>query len=93
MIKSFTCKETEKIFNRKFSKKLPQQIQRMAYKKLIMLTKSESIEDLKIPPSNSLESLKGDREGQYSIRVNKQWRICFKWEGMDAFDVEITDYH
>ncbi len=93
MIKSFACKETEKIFNRKFSKKLPQQIQRMAYKKLIMLTKSESIEDLKIPPSNSLESLKGDREGQYSIRVNKQWRICFKWEGMDAFDLEITDYH
>lgn len=93
MIKSFTCKETEKIFNRNFSKKLPQQIQRMAYKKLIMLTKSEFIEDLKIPPSNSLESLKGDREGQYSIRVNKQWRICFKWEGMDAFDVEITDYH
>jgi len=93
MIKSFTCKETEKIFNRNFSKKLPQQIQRMAYKKLIMLAKSESIEDLKIPPSNNLESLIGDREGHYSIRVNKQWRICFRWKDMDAVDVEITDYH
>jgi proteic killer suppression protein len=93
MIKSFTCKETEKIFNRKFSKKLPQQIQRQAYKKLLMLTKSELLEDLKIPPSNSLEELKGDLTGHYSIRINKQWRICFKWEGMDAFDVNIMDYH
>ena len=93
MIKTFKCKETEKIFNRKFSKKLPQQIQRIAYKKLIMLTKSESIEDLKIPPSNVLEALKNDRAGQYSIRVNKQWRICFRFENGDAFDVEITDYH
>ena len=65
----------------------------MAYKKLIMLAKSESIEDLKIPPSNNLESLIGDREGHYSIRVNKQWRICFRWKDMDAVDVEITDYH
>jgi proteic killer suppression protein len=93
MIKSFTCKETEKIFNRKFSKKLPQQIQRQAYKKLLMLTKSELLEDLKIPPSNSLEELKGELKGHYSIRINKQWRICFKWEGMDAFDVNIMDYH
>jgi len=93
MIKSFKCKETEKIFNYKFSKKLPRNIQRAALKKLIMIKKSASINDLKIPPSNHLEILEGDRTGQYSVRINKQWRICFEWRDRDAYRVEITDYH
>lgn len=93
MIKSFNCKETEKIFKRGFSKKLPQDILRSALKKLWMLNRSVSINDLKIPPNNFLESLSGDRKGQHSIRINDQWRVCFKWNGNDAFDVEIVDYH
>jgi proteic killer suppression protein len=93
MIKSFRCKETEKIFNRIFSKKLPDDIQRPALKKLMMLNRSVSIDDLRIPPNNKLESLKGGRKGQHSIRINDKWRICFKWNGNSASDVEIVDYH
>ncbi|MEI6260767.1 MAG: type II toxin-antitoxin system RelE/ParE family toxin [Deltaproteobacteria bacterium] len=93
MIKSFNCKETEKIFKRSFSKKLPQDIQRTALKKLWMINRSVSINDLKIPPNNFFESLSGDRKGQYSIRINGQWRVCFKWDGCDASGVEIVDYH
>jgi len=93
MIKSFKCKETYKIYKREFSKKLPQQIQQSAYKKLIMLDASVDVEDLKIPPANRLEKLSGDRKGQYSIRINQQYRICFKWEDGSAYDVEIVDYH
>ncbi len=93
MIISFKCKETERIFGRLFSKKLPQNIQRSALKKLWMINRSVSIDDLKIPPNNKLELLSGDRKGQHSIRINEQWRICFRWEGHDAFDVEIVDYH
>ena len=93
MIKNFKCKETAKIYDRTFSKKLPSQIQREAYKKLLMLDASTNIEDLKIPPSNRLEKLSGDRKGQYSIRINKQYRICFKHEVHQSYDVEIVDYH
>jgi len=93
MIISFKCKETGRIFGRLFSKKLPQNIQRSALKKLWMINRSVSIDDLKIPPNNKLELLSGDRKGQHSIRINEQWRICFRWEGHDAFDVEIVDYH
>lgn len=93
MIKSFKCKETEKIYKRLFSKKLPHTIQRSALKKLLMINRSVSMADLKIPPKNMLEELSGDRNGQYSIRINDQWRICFRWIGNDAFDVEIVDYH
>jgi len=93
MIQSFKCKETEKIFNRNFSKKFPNDIQQVALRKLRMLHRSTILNDLKVPPSNRLESLKGKRKGQYSIRVNDQWRICFKWQEGDAFDVEIVDYH
>jgi proteic killer suppression protein len=93
MIKSFRDKETEKIFNRHFSKKLPSDIQHHARSKLIMLDAAPEINVLSIPPSNRLEALKGDRKGQHSIRVNDQWRICFKWKAGDAYDVEITDYH
>ncbi len=93
MIKSFRDKETEKIFNRQFSGKLPQNIQRVARKKLVSLDAVPELNDLRIPPGNQLEALKGDRKGQYSIRINDQWRVCFKWSAGDAYDVEITDYH
>jgi len=93
MIKSFRDKETEKVWNQIFSKKYPVDIQQRALRKLIMLNISEKLEDLKIPPSNHLEHLKGDREGQFSIRINRQWRICFEWHGEHAFHAEITDYH
>ncbi|MBW1732380.1 MAG: type II toxin-antitoxin system RelE/ParE family toxin [Deltaproteobacteria bacterium] len=93
MIKSFQNKETEKIFNRQFSEKLPQNIQHLARRKLVMLDAATDLNTLRVPPGNRLESLKGDRKGQYSIRINDQWRICFKWKAGDAYDVEITDYH
>ena len=93
MIKVFRCKETEKLFNRIRSKKFPADIQRTALRKLTMLHAVVSLNDLRVPPSNHLERLKGDRKNQYSIRINDQWRICFKWIASDAYDVEITDYH
>jgi toxin HigB-1 len=93
MIKSFRDKETEKIFNRHFSGKLPQNIQLVARKKLVVLDAASRLNDLRIPPGNQFEALKGDRKGQHSIRINDQWRICFKWKDGDAYDVEITDYH
>jgi len=93
MIKSFKCKETLKIYQRTFSKKLPNDIQKVLYRKLLMLDAAIDIDDLKIPPANRLEKLSGDREGQYSIRINKQYRICFQWENGSALDVETVDYH
>ena len=93
MIKTIKCKETQKIYQREFSKKLPQEMQRAAYKKLLMLEASIDVNDLKIPPANRLEKLSGNRIGQYSIRINKQYRICFIWNNGFAFDVEIVDYH
>ena len=94
MIKSFADKETEKVYNQTFSRKLPQNIQRVALRKLIMLDNAGSLEDLKVPPANHLEPLHGDREGQYSIRINDQYRICFSVEGKNDFQqVEIVDYH
>lgn len=93
MIKSFQDKETEKIFRRQISKKMPQDIQRIARKKLVILDAAVQLNDLRMPPGNRLEALERDRKGQHSIRINDQWRICFKWRGGDAFDVEITDYH
>jgi proteic killer suppression protein len=93
MIKSFRDKETEKIFTRQFSSKLPQNIQLIARKKLVILDAAPELNDLRIPPGNQLEALKGDRKGQHSIRINNQWRICFKWSAEDAYNVEITDYH
>lgn len=93
MIKSFKCEETAKIFNRAFSRKLPQGIQKIAMRKLWILDAATNLHDLRIPSSNYLEALKRTREGQYSIRINKQWRICFKWREDNAYDVEIVDYH
>ena len=93
MIRSFKCKETEKIFQRTFSRKLPHDIQQVAFRKLRMLNRAVTLKDLSVPPANRLEMLGGDRSGQHSIRINDQWRICFKWHEGDAFEVEISDYH
>ena len=93
MIDSFKCKETQKIWERKFSKKFSPNIQTRARRKLIAISISESLNDLKVPSSNYLEALKDDRKGQYSIRINAQWRICFEWKDGNAFNVEIVDYH
>ncbi len=93
MIKSFRNKETEKIFYREISRKLPREIQQVALRKLRMINNAKSKNDLRIPPANRLEKLSGSREGQNSIRINDQWRICFVWRDRDAYDVEIMDYH
>ena len=93
MIKSFKCKETEKIFGRFYSKKFPIDVQRTALRKLRIRNRAEDLNDLRVPPGNRLEALKGKRKGQYSIRINDQWRIYFIWQAKDSFDVEITDYH
>lgn len=93
MIRSFRDKETEKVFKRQLSRKLPTDIQQIALRKLRMLNRSLTLQDLRVPPSNRLEKLSGDRSGQYSIRINVQWRICFVWKDGDSFDVEIVDYH
>ena len=93
MIESFASTETEKIFRGQVSKKFPKDIQRTARRKLIYLDDAEDLKDLLAPPGNRLEKLKGDKAGQHSIRINDQWRICFKWSSNKAKDVEIVDYH
>jgi toxin HigB-1 len=93
VIKSFKDEETEKIFRREQSKRLPTDIQDTAYRKLAMIHSANKIIDLRSPPGNRLEKLGGDRAGQWSIRINDQWRICFEWQNGDAYNVEITDYH
>jgi len=92
MIKGFRCKETERVFQRQRSRKFGG-IQRIALRKLLVLDAAGSLNDLRIPPSNRLEKLVGDRQGQHSVRINDQWRICFRWKNGDAHDVEIVDYH
>jgi len=93
MIQSFRSTETEKLFHQQRSTKLPHQIQRVAMRKLWMLDAATTINDLRIPPANHLEQLKGRRAGEYSVRINQQWRICFNWSQGNAYDVEIVDYH
>ncbi len=93
MIRSFKCKETEKIWNQEISLRFPGSIQRIALRKFFMLHRAKELQDLRIPPANRLEKLKGDRIGQYSIRINDQWRICFLWHDASAYDIEIVDYH
>jgi proteic killer suppression protein len=93
MIRNFADKETERLFNREFSRKLPPDIQNSARRKLEILNAADNLFDLTSPPSNHLEKLKGERMDQHSIRINDQWRICFKWSENDAFEVEIVDYH
>lgn len=93
VIRSWADDEAEKLFGRQRSRKLPADLHRVALRKLLMLDAAVTIEDLRVPPGNRLEKLKGDREGQYSIRINDQWRICFAWRDGHADDVEIVDYH
>ena len=93
MIRSFRDRDTERVFRRERTRKLAPDILRIAQRKLAMLDAAESLSDLRVPPGNRLEKLFGDRDGQHSIRVNDQWRICFRWRGGDAQDVEIVDYH
>lgn len=93
MISSYKCKETEKLFKQRKAKKFPPEIARRALRKLMYLDAAKSLDDLRIPPANHLEALSGNRKGQHSIRVNKQFRICFRWEEGSIHDVEIIDYH
>jgi proteic killer suppression protein len=93
MIRDFKGKEAELIFNRTFSHRLPHDIQKVAFRKLRMLNRAVTLNDLRVPPANRLEALHGNRRGQYSIRINDQWRVCFEWRAGDAFHVEIVDYH
>jgi proteic killer suppression protein len=93
MIKTFANKETEKLFQRETTRALPTDVIRKARMKLEILEAAESLDDLKVPPGNRLEKLSSDREGQHSIRINQQWRICFRWKNGDCYDVEIVDYH
>lgn len=93
VIKGFRDKETERVFSRQFSRRLPSDLHRIAWRKLAMIDAAQRLQDLCVPPGNRLEKLSGDREGQYSIRINDQWRICFEWRDGDAYEVEITDYH
>jgi len=93
MIKDFKDKQTELVWDGVVSKRLPQTIQAVARRKLRMLNNAATLNDLRIPPANRLERLRGSRAGQYSIRINEQWRICFMWKDRDAYQVEIVDYH
>lgn len=93
VIRSWADDEAEKLFNRRRSRKLPPDLQRVALRKLLMVDAATRLEDLRVPPANRLETLKGDRAGQWSIRINDQWRVCFAWRDGNAYDVEIVDYH
>jgi proteic killer suppression protein len=93
MIRSFRDEQAERLFGRVPVKKLAPPLQRAALRKLLLLEAAATLDDLRVPPGNRLEKLVGDRTGQYSIRINDQWRICFEWSDGDAYEVEITDYH
>jgi len=93
MVKTFRCKQTEKVFLREPVTKFSQDVCRVALRKLLLLDGAERLDDLRVPPGNHLEKLGGKRKGQLSIRINDQWRICFRWEKGNALDVEIVDYH
>lgn len=93
MIRSFADKETENVFHRRFSRRLPHDVQRVALRKLVMLDAATDLRDLRVPPGNRLEALTGGRRGQHSVRINQQWRVCFRWVDGHADGVEIVDYH
>jgi proteic killer suppression protein len=93
VIRSFANSQTERVFQRQRVKKLPPDVQRRAHRKLLLIDAADALGDLRVPPGNHLERLSGKRDGQHSIRINDQWRICFRWERGDAYDVEIVDYH
>lgn len=93
MILTFKCRDTERIWDMEPGRRFSAEVQRAARRKLVMLDAAQAVQDLRLPPGNRLEALKGDRAGQYSIRVNEQFRLCFVWTGRDAEDVELVDYH
>jgi proteic killer suppression protein len=93
VIKSFAARDTERLFGREPVRRYPAELQRTMLRKLVAVDAAEQLEDLRVPPGNRLEKLKGDRAGQHSIRINAQWRICFRWKDGNAYDVEIVDYH
>lgn len=93
MIRSFVCKETEKVWQGEVSRKFPRDIQERALRKLRQLDAAKTVDDLRLPPSNHLEALRGNRKGQMSIRINNQWRLCFVWERDEVTQVSIVDYH
>lgn len=93
VIRNYADKESDRIWAGNPSRRLPATIQNVARRKLRMLNSAASLDDLRVPPANRLEALKGDRKGQFSIRINEQWRLCFRWKGNDVHDVEIVDYH
>jgi len=93
MIRTFASRETERIWDGRVSRKFPSDIQNVARRKLRMLNNAQNLNDLKAPPGNRLEALKGNRKGMHSIRINQQWRVCFKWKDDHAFEVEIVEYH
>jgi len=93
VIKSFRDRDAERLFDRRPTRRFGPEVQKVALRKLRMLDAAENLNDLRVPPGNRLGRLRGDRSGQHSIRINDRWRICFRWRGADAFDVEIVDYH
>jgi addiction module HigA family antidote len=93
MVRTFHCKQTERVFLREAVSKFSQDVRQKALRRLLLLDAAEKLDDLRIPPGNQLEKLVGDREGQYSIPINDQWRLCFRWDEGDAYEVEIVDYH
>lgn len=93
MIKSFRCRETQKLFLRQRSSRFPANVHRTALRKLLLLEAAEKLEDLRVPPGNRLEKLSGNRQGQHRIRIDDQWRICFRWSEGDTYEAEIVDYH
>jgi proteic killer suppression protein len=93
MIRGFADRDTARLFDRAAVRRLPAALQRTMLRKLVALDAAETLDDLRVPPGNRLEKLTGDRAGQYSIRVNDQWRVCFRWQDGDAYDVELVDYH
>jgi proteic killer suppression protein len=93
VIKRFRDRDTARLFGRAPVRRYPAELRRVMLRKLVTVDAAEALDDLRVPPGNRLEKLKGDRAGQHSIRVNDQWRICFRWKDADAFDVEIVDYH
>jgi proteic killer suppression protein len=93
VIQTFSDRDTERLFHREPVRRFPAELQRAMLRKLVLVDAAEQLEDLRVPPGNRLEKLKGDRAGQHSIRVNDQWRICFRWKDGNAFDVAVVDYH
>ena len=93
MIKSFGDRDTQRLFERERVRRYPGELQRTMLRKLVVVDAAEALDDLRVPPGNRLEKLRGERAGQHSIRINDQWRICFRWQDGDAYEVEIVDYH